>query len=412
MISKADRFGGGASRIAEELCSLLASRGHTAHHYVGKAHAPQGFTRCVYGTWGMGRLVRGLNYGIRRVGLQEVVPWEFLVFWLLNRIDRYDVVHFHDLSTAVSPFTVRLVSHRVPTIWTFHDCAGFTGGCIFPMECRRFQRNCGECPQLNDWPLSFSRNIDLTSLVLRMKRKVLSEARIHVIAPSRWMAETAKSSGARIERVALIPYGIDTNLYRPLDKPAIRKTLRLPLDKRIVLLTAGDIADVRKGIGRSLHVLHTIRDDLSPVVLIVGKMDAEVRRQMSSLECREIGYLTDDRTKAQYFAAADVFLFCPIDDNLPLTVMETMATATPMVGFGTGGIPEMLEHKVSGYLAEKGDLDGVVRGLRLAFRGGRATEWGRAARSRVESAYGHEKFLDNHLRLFEEAISSFHGSRN
>jgi glycosyltransferase involved in cell wall biosynthesis len=407
MISKADRFGGGASRIAEELCVLLESHGHTAHHYVARTDHPQSFTRYVYGTRRIGKLLRGLHYATQRIGFQDLIPWEFLVLRLFHRIDRYDIVHFHDLSTAISPFTVQLVSRRVPTVWTFHDCAGFTGGCIFPVDCRKFENDCGACPQLSKWPLSFSRDIDFTSVMLRIKRKILADNSIHVIAPSQWMAATAKASGARLGSLTVIPYGIDTALYWPLDKHAVRQSLGLPTDKNIILLSAGDILDHRKGFIYSLRVLQRVRHELNPFILVVGKTDEEMRRQFFGFEYLETGFLADDRMKAQYFAAADVLLFCPLDDNLPLTVMETMATATPMVGFATGGIPEMFENEVSGYLVGKGDVDGVATGLKLAFKGGRAVEWGRAARKRVESVYRQEMFLDNHLNLFQEAISSF-----
>lgn len=407
MISKADRFGGGASRVAEELCVLLESHGHTAHHYVARADHPQSFTRYVYGARRIGKLIRGLHYATQRIGFQDLIPWEFLVLRLFHRIDRYDIVHFHDLSTAISPFTVQLVSRRVPTVWTFHDCAGFTGGCIFPVDCRKFENDCGACPQLSKWPLSFSRDIDFTSVMLRIKRKILADNSIHVIAPSQWMAATAKASGARLGSLTVIPYGIDTALYWPLDKYAVRQSLGLPTDKKIILLSAGDILDHRKGSIYSLRVLQRVRHDLNPLILLVGKTDEEMRRQFSGFEYLETGFLTDDRMKTQYFAAADVFLFCPLDDNLPLTVMETMATSTPMVGFATGGIPEMVEHLKSGYLAKKGNVGDVVDGLHMALAGKDAVEWGREARKSVELSYTHETFMEKHLTLYEEVIDAF-----
>ncbi len=79
-----------------------------------------------------------------------------------------------------------------------------------------------------------------------------------------------------------------------------------------------------------------------------------------------------------------------------------MATQTPMVGFATGGIPEVVEHQKSGYLASKGDVQGVVEGLRLAFHEKRLALWGAAGRKKLESHYTHEIFLESHLRLYGE----------
>jgi glycosyltransferase involved in cell wall biosynthesis len=400
LISKADRFGGGASRVAEELCVLLQEAGHTAHHYLSSASELKPYMKSVYGGRRLRKLVRLAHYGTQRLGLQELIPWEYPVLCLANGLANYDLVHFHDLSSAISPMTVRLVARRVPTVWTFHDYAAFTGGCIFPMDCTKYQTGCGACPQMDLWPLSRSRGIDFTKQILRIKQTTFRQEAIHVIAPSNWMANTARASGTTFDRLSVIPYGIDTALYRPLDKETIRRKLGLASGRPIVLLSAGDITDKRKGTRHAIDALTKSYPELNPLVLVVGKMEPETRTLFESLNVFETGYLKDDRKKAEYFAAADVFLFCPLDDNMPLTILETMATETPMVGYATGGIPEVVEHQKNGYLASKGDVGGVVHGLKRALLGQRALEWGEEARRVVERHYTHEQFLLKHIELY------------
>src|SRR5688572_5464304 len=153
VISKADRFGGGASRVAEELCILLQASGHTAHHYLSSTLDLKPYMKPLYGGPWMRKAVGFAHHVTQRLGLQEIVPWEYFVFRLANGLMDYDLVHFHDLSSAISPLTVRLVAQRIPTVWTFHDYAAFTGGCIFPMDCAKYQSSCGACPQMHLWPL-------------------------------------------------------------------------------------------------------------------------------------------------------------------------------------------------------------------------------------------------------------------
>ena len=400
LISKADRFGGGASRVAEELCVLLQEAGHTAHHYVSTASELKSYMKSVYGGRRLGKLVRLAHYGTQRLGLQELIPWEYFVFRLTHKLTNYDLVHFHDLSSAISPLTVRLIARRVPTVWTFHDYAAFTGGCIFPMDCAKYQTGCGACPQMDLWPLSRSRGIDFTRQILRIKQSTFRQEAIHVIAPSNWMANTARASGTTFDRLSVIPYGVDTALYRPMDKEKVRRKLGLPNEKPIVLLSAGDITDKRKGTRHAIDALTRSYPDINPLVLVVGKMQPETRVLFESLEVFETGYLRDDKKKAEYFAAADVFLFCPLDDNMPLTILETMATETAMIGYATGGIPEVVEHERTGYLARKGDVTDVIRGLQQALIGRQAMEWGREARRVVERQYTHEQFLLKHIELY------------
>jgi glycosyltransferase involved in cell wall biosynthesis len=412
MISKADRFGGGASRVAEELCVLLQSKGHTAHHYVSSAAEFKPYMKSVYGGRRLGKFVRLAHHCTQRLGLQELVPWEYLVLRLAYGVMDYDLVHFHDLSSAISPLTVRLVARRLPTVWTFHDYAAFTGGCIFPMGCAKYQTDCGACPQMNLWPLSRSEGIDFTKQMLRIKRNTFFKEAIHVIAPSEWMVKTARSSGTSFDQLTVIPYGIDVSLYLPLDKQKIRQKLGLTTEKPVVLVSAGDITDKRKGTIHAIDALTKSYPDLNPVVLVVGKMETETKRLFESLEVFETGYLKDDKKKGEYFAAANVFLFCPLDDNMPLTILETMATETPMVGYATGGIPEVVEHQTTGYLAHRGDVQGVVEGLKLALLGKRMFQWGAAGRLKVEAHYSHEIFLANHLKFYTELIVSSKSRRN
>jgi glycosyltransferase involved in cell wall biosynthesis len=58
---------------------------------------------------------------------------------------------------------------------------------------------------------------------------------------------------------------------------------------------------------------------------------------------------------ADLLAAADVFLMSSISEGIPLTVIEAMATRRPVVSTAVGGLPEMIEHGVTGFLAPVGD---------------------------------------------------------
>ncbi len=400
IISKADRFGGGASRVAEDLSVWLRESGHTAHHYVSSAIELQPDMKSLYGGRRLRKVIGFAHHVSQRLGLQEIIPWESIVLWIANGRMNYDLVHFHDLSSAISPLTVRLAAQRLPTVWTFHDYAAFTGGCIFPMDCARYQTGCGSCPQMHLWPLDRSKGIDFTRLMLRLKQNGFQREKIHVVAPCEWMARTAHASGTTFNDLTVIPYGIDITHYHPLNKAAIRGQLGIQTKKPIVLLSAGDITDKRKGTLHAIEVLKNGYPRIDPLVLVVGKMATEVRQTFDPIEVIETGYLTDDRKKADFFAAADVFLFCPLDDNMPLTILETMATETPMIGFATGGIPEVVEHGQTGFLVPKGDVRAAVAGLEVALKEKHLAAWAVAGRQRVERHFSRQRFLADHLGLY------------
>ena len=63
------------------------------------------------------------------------------------------------------------------------------------------------------------------------------------------------------------------------------------------------------------------------------------------------------------YNAAWLFAIPSLQDNLPNTIIEAMLCGTPVVGFNTGGIPEMIDHKVNGYLAEYKSANDLAKGV-------------------------------------------------
>lgn len=403
VISKSDRFGGGASRVAEELTALLNADGHVAHHWVswaGSAWTPS--MKSLYGRFQLP--VRAANLGMRRIGFPELIPFELPTLLWGGRIWDYDVIHFHDLSSAISPQTLLWLSRRKPVAWTIHDCSPYTGGCLYPGSCTRFTSRCGPCPQLGGWPIDSW--FDFTGFQQGIKRKLASCGRIHYIAPSHWMAETAMASGLFSTAPELIPYGVDTELFGPRDKSAARLRLGLPADRRIVLLSAGSLMDVRKGLHFAMQALLGVRD-LHPFVLLVGAPNPQLRQLLAGFDFHEAGFIGDPASLAEHYAAADVFLFTSLADNLPLTVLETMSTGTPMVGFHTGGIPDMVLQDETGFLVPAGEIGLLTEGLRSAINDpGKVATWREAGIFRARNCFSHRKFLDAHLDLYDRLLTA------
>jgi glycosyltransferase involved in cell wall biosynthesis len=220
------------------------------------------------------------------------------------------------------------------------------------------------------------------------------------------MAQLAMNSGSLKHYPRIIPNGVDTSVFLPHPKAEVRDRLGLPRERPIVLFTAGPLHEARKGLRYALDALNAMAD-IDPLVLLIGKEDPENEIPFSGLDLVRTGYLQDEAKKALYFAAADVFLFTSLEDNLPLSILETMAAGTPVVGFDTGGVPEMIAQGVEGHLVPQRDGAGLVVGLREALTAQRAASWGKAARKRIEKDFSHQLFFERHLQLYSESIDEF-----
>jgi len=399
ILSKADAFGGGASRVAVDLAEGLSSRGHLVHHYASwRGGADQAFSRELYPK-GFRRFFRYAHAFSMLMGFPDFLPLEWLSLHRL--VKSYELVHFHDISSAISPLTVYQISRMKPVLWTVHDCSPFTGGCLYPLECKQFQVRCGSCPGIGEWPLRCY--ADFTGFMQSQKRKIAAQKSVTYITPSQWMADQAMSSGMFLKSPTVIANGIDINQFKPLEKNWLRDKYSLPRDRKIILLSAGSILDPRKGSKYALDVLKKIKDT-NPFLLVVGNMNAEAHELFQEFDYFSTGYVGETDLIAEYYATADIFLFCSLADNLPLVVLETMACGVPTVGFATGGVPEMVLQDESGYLVEKGDVISLEQGIRKALHGDKSRQWGKNSRIRAEQEFSQEIFLANHLRLYDDIL--------
>ena len=82
-----------------------------------------------------------------------------------------------------------------------------------------------------------------------------------------------------------------------------------------------------------------------------------------------------------HYAAANLYVTPSLEENLPNTIIEAAAMECPTVAFEVGGIPEIITHGVTGYLARYRDVPDLARGIEEVLR---ATEKGPIAQCRTD----------------------------
>ncbi|MFC1843887.1 glycosyltransferase, partial [Thermodesulfobacteriota bacterium] len=171
-----------------------------------------------------------------------------------------DIIHLHWLCAGFLQVET-LAKFNRPLIWTLHDSWAFTGGCHVPFDCKKYRQNCGACPVLGS-----SREKDLSRRVWQRKREAWQDLDLTVVAPSRWLADCARSSSLFDDvRVEVIPYGLDTEKFKPLEKEQSRNHLGIPQDKKIILFGAVQaFSDPNKG----FHLLQS-------ALQIIGKESSD-----------------------------------------------------------------------------------------------------------------------------------------
>jgi glycosyltransferase involved in cell wall biosynthesis len=324
-------------------------------------------------------------------------------FWpnpLRIRLKRFKtrLVHLHWVNAGLLGME-ELSRLTCPIVWTLHDAWAFTGGCHYTRDCVGFMGYCGRCPQLG----SQSEN-DYSQRLMRKKAQVFKKLDITVVTPSRWLAEMAKQSslfaGRRIE---VIPNGLDTNVFTPVDRAAARERLGIPLDKPIVLFGAHSVTEKRKG-------WDLLRDALShqkqPCTLLVfGEGKVFVEHAPHITVC-QLGSFSDDARLALIYSSADVFVCPSREDNLPNTVAEALSCGTPCAAFAINGFPDMIEHQRTGWLAKPFDSVDLAEGISWLIRYPDQEQLRRAAREKAVSDYSMGVMGDRYMELYEDVWKS------
>ncbi len=314
-------------------------------------------------------------------------------------------IHFGFLSLAS---LAKLFALGKPIVWTLHDMWAMTGGCHYSGTCTHYLSHCHHCPFLKNPSVR-----DLSYRVFEEKKILFQNAAIQFVTCSQWLAGEAMSSTLlKGFPVRAIPNPIDTNVYRPLDKVAIRQKLGLPVDKNLLLFGAMNTQDPRKGFAYLEQALHRLAQKPLPAgqadnaekdktqLVIFGKADADV---LASLPFRvhDYGSVTGDAALVELYNACDAMVLPSLEDNLPNTVMEALACGTPAVAFRTGGLPELIDHQQNGYLADYRSVDDLARGIEYVLETGNQPLLRQHARQSVLSRFTEETVARQYAALYD-----------
>jgi glycosyltransferase involved in cell wall biosynthesis len=290
---------------------------------------------------------------------------------------------------------------NVPIVWTLHDMNPITGGCHYSFGCRRFEKSCGRCPLID----STVRN-DPSRRSWNRKRAVfekkIDKRKLHIVAPSKWLAREAERSTLLGEApIHRIPNGLDHTLFHPGCAEAKRSELNIPSARKVILFVAHSSTDYRKGIDLLVEAL--AKADLENVTLIsIGSDSPAIPDRISHVH---VGHVNDDERLSALYSMADVFVIPSRQDNLPNTVPESMACGTPVVGFETGGIPDMVRPGETGWLAETGSVRELRRAIETALENdAKREQMAGRCRQVVENEYTMEHQAQQYTALYTSIL--------
>ena len=323
---------------------------------------------------------------------------------IAEQLPASDVINLHWIGGGFLDYRTFFATYpkQTPLVWRMADMGVLTGGCHYTQGCEKFTQSCGACPQLgsND-PSDLSRRCwnDKSASFAQV-----GPGGLHIVGTSRWIAAEAKrSSLLKNFPASVIPNGLDTDDFAPRDRGFCRDLWSIPRNAKVVLFAAESVANARKGFAQLVEALSGISRIENLLLVSVGGGKTELP---PGLPLRGLGKVTNDRMLSTIYSAADLFVIPSLQESFGQTVIESLASGTPVVGFASGGIPDMVRAGETGWLAPTGDTKALRSAIEEALRDDdRRKAMSPTCRRIAVEEYSLDVQANAYVRLYETLIA-------
>ena len=226
-----------------------------------------------------------------------------------------------------------------------------------------------------------------------------------VTAVSHWLKhETEREFGLR-QPIRTIHNFVDVDQF----KPAARKRCSLAEGDEKIIMHISNFRPVKR-VTDVVRAFKRILERVPARLIMIGdgpeRISAVgVAKQLGIAD--HIRYMGNQQNIETLLQCADLVFQPSEHESFGLVPLEAMACETPVIATASGGICEVIEHGVSGFLCEVGDIDAMAGyAVTLFTNPKRAREMGRKGRQRAIDLFSRDKIVVQYEQLYEEVLAS------
>jgi glycosyltransferase involved in cell wall biosynthesis len=343
------------------------------------------------------------------IGLQrsaEIVPrspaWvSSISATQINQSDA-DVINLHWICSGFLSIE-EIAKITKPIVWTLHDMWAFCGAEHLASDHLRARWRDGYFPY--NRPVNET-GIDIDRWVWRRKQNAWKRP-IHIVTPSRWLAECVSASALmRNWEITVVPNVLDVHQFKPIQKELAREILGLPLSCKLVLFGAIRGTQLSyKGWDLLQSALGIVAKRMQNVQAVIFGQGEPKSPPSLGMPIHWMGHLYDDATLALLYSAADVVVVPSRQESFGQTGSEAHACGCPVVAFNATGLKDVVEHIVTGYLAEPYSSKDLAAGIEWVLADEeRYALLSKQARDRALRLWSSEVVVPKYLEVYRRVM--------
>ena len=229
-----------------------------------------------------------------------------------------------------------------------------------------------------------------------------------ITAVSKELARVAEEAISPKNPITMVHNFINLEEYRRTTNQTVRKCFKIDSSERVIVHTS-NFRPVKR-IEDVIKIFHGILKGIPARLLLVG----DGPEQNKAYELAEklgisdkIEFLGKQSRVVKILSASDLFLLPSEKESFGLAALEAMACEVPVVASNVGGLPEVIEHGVSGWLSELGDIDSMIEGaLHILKDEERHNTFSKNARRRAQEHFSAEILVRQYEAIYEKLMHS------
>ncbi len=187
------------------------------------------------------------------------------------------------------------------------------------------------------------------------------EASDGVTAVSRFLKEKTLTNYHIEKDIEVIYNFIDTDIYKKVSNENFKKMVA-PENEKILMHTS-NFRPVKR-VSDTIKILERVKKEIPAKLVLIGdgpdRSDCERLVRELHLQ-KDVFFLGKQDALAELLSAADIFLMPSQSESFGLSALEAMSCGVPVISSSVGGLPELVVHNETGFIAEFGDIERMAK---------------------------------------------------